>query len=388
MYLWLVLTSTAYGLLMLLDPVIYTYITYRLEVDSVYLGVCSALWSVFYILSNMCLGVLADRGKVRTLIAISFMASALSWLCMTDLNTVTSAVSYVLHSVSIASLNLSLNVMIFENIDSDLWGKAVLFSRSLGHTVRGFAMILLALANYIDVALVQQATIILIAVSAIFVPSTTIISERSIYRLYGLIKSLGSYLKASTSILYMDKPAVAGNVFERIWYTRTRMGVGRVAIATMFVTSVGEYVLAFVPLAMKNVLDIRSLWIAYGITSIMVLVVMLLLKNVEDFSKRLLLVLIIFRSLVLILGMNMLRDIAMLTLYLLLSSSLYLAIDTHLYNLFISITGGYRSSLYYTLRELGTITGSVLGGFMLIMGVNAYSAVAIALTLTCVILVV
>lgn len=336
----------------------------------------------------MCLGFLADRSRVRTLMAISFIASVFSWLSIARLNIITALLSYVLHAISIASLNLSLNILIFENIDSELWSRIMLFSRSLGHIVRGSIMILLALANYVDIALVQQVTIILIMISIISIPSTTIISERGIYRLYGLVKNLGSYLKASTSILYIDRPAVAENMFEKIWYTQPKIGVGRVAVAVMFVTSVGEYVLAFIPLIVKSVINIQSLWIAYGITSLTMLIVMLVLKNLEGFSKRLLLTLIIFRSLTLLLGINIVRDVTTLTLYLLLPSLLYLAIDTLLYNLFISLTGGYRTSLYYTLRELGSVIGSALGGLILSMGMNMYTTVAVVLTLTCIILII
>jgi len=75
-----------------------------------------------------------------------------------------------------------------------------------------------------------------------------------------------------------------------------------------------------------------------------------------------------------------------LTLYLIANSVLFSIIDLVFYNIFVSSTAGYGTSLYYTLRELGSIIGPVLGGFLLAVDMKIYTAIAIAITIASVLL--
>ncbi|MEM3980824.1 MAG: hypothetical protein QXF79_06180, partial [Ignisphaera sp.] len=140
------------------------------------------------------------------------------------------------------------------------------------------------------------------------------------------------------------------------------------------------------PLMIKNTINLKILWTAYGITSIASIAVVFMLKNIESYSKGLVLFLVLARSIVLLAGINIIKDVYTLTLYLISTSALYLAIDVMLYNMYVSSTSGYRSSLYHTLRELGSIVGSIVGGIVLTMGTNMYIGLAIVLTITCIFL--
>ncbi|MEM1525980.1 MAG: hypothetical protein QW775_01830 [Ignisphaera sp.] len=382
MTLWLVATSVSYGLLMLLDPLVYTFIAYNLNVSSVHLGICNALWSIFYITSMLFLGSLADEGKARLLMVIASASMIFSWLSMLNLNTITAFISYSLHAISIAATNLALNTVVFENVDSQNWGRTLLFMRTIGYIVRGSSFIILASMNMLGVSLIQQVTILVLLVSTVLVPSFSLISERSVYRLYKLVRELSFYVKASTSILYIDKPSVAQGVFDKVWYgySNSRISENKILASITIITCVNDYVLALLPLMIKNIINLKMLWIAYGVTSIVSIIAVLMLKDVESSSKGLALSLILVRSIILLTGINIIKDIYTLTLYLILTSTLYLVIDVTLYNMYTSSTGGYRSSLYHTLRELGSIIGSIVGGIMLAIGMNTYMGLAIMLT--------
>lgn len=388
MALWIIAISVGYGLLVLLDPLMYSFIVYELNVSSIYLGICNAMWSVIYIITTMFLGFLADEGKSRTLMIIALISITLSWFTMCSLNPVTAFISYILHSVSMASTNLALNSIILESIDSHYWGRVFLFTRVVSNAVRGFSFIVLALMDILSPALAQQTAITTLLISIIFSPSHSLISERSIYKLYKLSRSMGSYIKASTSLLYIDKPSVARTLFEKVW-SRDRtngLSAGRVATLIMFVTCIGDYVLAFLPIIIKNRVGLQTLWVAYGITSIFSIIMLYILRSVESGSRGATLMLILIRSALLMLGINIVNNITSLTLYLIVNSALFSIIDVMLHNIFISSTAGYGVSLYYTLRELGSIVGSILGGFLLAIGMGIYIEVAIVLTIATVFL--
>lgn len=380
--LWISVVSISYGLLMLLDPLMYTFISYKLGVSSIYLGICSALWSILYIFTSMFLSFLADEGRSRLLMVIALTSITFSWLTLSSLNMFTAFVSYMLHAISMASANLALNTVIFENIDSYYWSRALIFTRFVGNTVRGVLFIALAMINVIEVSIVLQISIVTLLISTLLIPSYTLVSERSIYRLYKLTREIGSYIKASTSLLLIDNPSIARDVFQGIW---SRGGTGlsakKVSTLVMMVTCVGDYVTSLLPILIRDRVNIQILWIAYGITSLFSIASLYMLREAEGGSRGQALLLILIRSAILILGINVVHDIATLTAYLIVNSLLFSIIDLTLYNIYISSTAGYGSSLYYTLRELGSVIGSVLGGFLLTMGMNIYIGTAITLSI-------
>lgn len=369
---------------MSLDPLIYTYAAYKLNATSIYLGICSALWSVFYILASISLGVLGDRGKARFLILISLIATIFSLLFLTNFSTFTAAIAYILHAISIAAINLSINILVFETIDSSEWGKTIFLTRVLGYIARGIIMMLAITIRSITITTIQQMVIIFLLISIVLMPSPPVLSERGIYKMYSLLRDLGSYLKASSSLLYIDRPATVQTIFESIWNRYNYASIGKVVTIVMLVTAIGDYVSAFLPLTTKNIIDLSNMWLAYCITSIASPIIMMILRNIESANKGLALLLILLRSFILTAGIMVIRDIITLTVYILTTSALYFAIDSILYNLFISLSGGYRSSTYYSLRELGSIVGSILGGFILYMGMGIYTLIALVMTIICV----
>jgi len=380
MYLWLLPASATYGLLILLDLLIYTYIASRLEATSLYLGLCNAIWSITYILSTYGLGKLADSGRPRILMALSAIGLAVSLACISNLDLVRGLAAYTFHAISLVTANLSINTIVFENIDSENWRRALLVVRTFAFGTRGVLLIALATMQLTNIAPMLMVALVLAIASSVSVPSTAVLTERELYRLYGIAKNVNTYLKASTSLLYMDRPDVMRTLFSRLWESRPKIETSRVLIASMLVVATGEYVLAFLPLMVKNFVSLQTLWIAYGISSLSSVAVMLLLHNMESERKNLAQLMIALRTFTLLGGFVYARDATTLAGYLFITSAMFFVIDTTLYNLFISSTGGYRISLYHVFRELGSVVGSLLGGVLLPMGTNVYVGTALIMT--------
>lgn len=373
---------------MLLDPIIYTYIAYILNVSSVYLGICGGLWSLFYILASIALGSLGDKGNSRLLIAISLVYTILSRICFINFNMITVLIAYIFHAISIVAMNLAINTIILDTVDNIYWNRVIHLTKIISHSTRGALMILLPVLGLIDIFMVQQITIIMILISLMVIPSTIVISERSIYRMYGLLRDLGSYLKASTSILYIDNTDVAQSIFERVWQSYNYINIKRIYLVIILMTFISDYVFTVLPLIVKDNISLGSVWLAYGIASLSSLITMLIFGRIENNNKYMILILMLARSIILITGISYIKNVTILIIYITITSMLYLIIDSLLYNLFITKSSGYRSSIYYSLREVGSIIGAVVGGIVLSIGLNIYVLIAISVTILLMILII
>lgn len=386
MRLWFLIASVTYGMLMMLDPFIYICIAYILNVNSIYLGVCSALWSFVFISSSAIFGVWSDKGKARELMILAFIFMILSWLCLANFNTITALIGYSFHALSLAVINLSINVIIFETIDCDEWGRAILLHRALSYIIRGLTFIFMAITRQTNILIIHQLTIMLIFVMIVVSPSISLISERSLYKMYCIVKELGSYLRASSSLLFVSKPLNMQMMFEKIWSAYPQISMNKIATLIMLVTAIGDYVFTVLPLVIKNIISLYDIWLVYGVASVLSPLVMITLKSINASSKSVILTLIVLRSLLLLIGMFLINNVITFMIYNMVSSTLYFIIDNILYNTFISLSSGYRSSTYYSLRELGSIVGSVLGGFIMSIRTDIYLLGATTIVLLCAIL--
>lgn len=380
MGLWLPALSLAYGVLMALDPLIYTYVAYGLTASGLYLGVCNALWSASYILSSLLLGPLGDRGSARLLAAASAASAALSWLCLRELTEYGALAGYALHAISLAALNLALNAAILDNVDSDEWNRAILASRLAGQAVRGAVLLCAALAPGVSVAALLQAAALLALASAALAPPSPIVSERRLFRLYYSLRELGSYIRASASLAYLERPATLVSALERAWPWGRGASPLRVGAVALLVSCVGDYIFTALPLVMRGSVGLREAWLAYGAASLALLPAAAAVRKAGDSGGRLVAALIVIRGLLLTLCLPAVGSATALALYVLMSSTLFIAIDTALYSMYVEASQGYGASLYYSLRELGSVVGGILGGLLVGLGAGPYSTTALAIT--------
>ncbi|ADM28588.1 hypothetical protein Igag_1791 [Ignisphaera aggregans DSM 17230] len=385
--LWIIIASLAYGILAFLDPFLFTYIAYNLSVSGLYLGILNALWSISYIVSNRLLNNFADSGHNKLLLAISILSISISMPMLSNLNLLNGVIAYVLHSISMASMNLSLSVTLLEYIDSEMWKNITSLQKALSNITRG--MMLLIAAFFRSVLTIENMIIIAIifsVLSLLAMPSILFTFERNMFRFYRNLRSLSLYLKASSSLMFIDRPKVAISIFEKYWNYGQTISIPRIIIAVLMVTALGDYIFTVIPYVLRNIVSLQGMWIAYGIAAILSALILLIVVNAEWSSKSLALGLIMSRMLILIIGFNYVRNETTLTLYIVVSSLLFLLIDVTLYNYFIEGSAGFNTSLYFISREIGSIVGSILGGIFIGFGTNTYLLVSLVIGIVPIIL--
>jgi len=385
--LWIIIASLAYGILAFLDPFLFTYIAYSLSVSGLYLGILSALWSINYIIFNKLLNTLADNGHNKLLLVISILSISISIPMIDNLDKLKGAIIYILHSISMASMNLSLSVTLLEYTDSEMWNNITLFQRALSNIARGVMLLMAAFfRSILTIENVIIMSILFSVLSLLTTPAIIFTFERNMFRFYRNLRSLNLYLKASTSLMFIDRPKVAISIFEKYWSYGQTIPILRTMIAILMVTALGDYIFTVIPCVLRNIVSLQGMWIAYGIAAIFSSLALTIIANTNQSNKLLVLGLISIRTLVLVLGFNYIRSEIALTLYIIISSLLYLLIDVILYNYFVEGSAGFNTSLYFISREIGSIIGSILGGLFIGFGTNTYLLVSLIIGIVPIIL--
>ncbi len=372
--------SLTYGIFAFLDPFLFTYIAYNLNVSGLYLGLLSALWSLSYIAANKLLNNFADNGHNRLLLVISILSISISIPMVNNLDPMRGAIIYILHSISMASMNLSLSITILEYIDNEMWEDVTTLQRVLSNATRGIMLLIAAFSrNILTIENTIIMAVIFSVLSLLTIPPILFTFERKIFKFYRNLRSLNLYLKASSSLMFIDRPSVAISIFERYWSYGRTISILRIIIAMLMITALGDYIFTVIPYVLKNMVSLRSMWIVYGVAAIFSALILLIVIDVEWRSRSLTLGLIVSRMLVLVIGFNYVGNEIILILYIIVSSLLFLLIDLTLYNYFIEGSAGFNTSLYFISRELGSIIGSILGGIFIGFGNNIYLLISLAI---------
>ncbi|MCS7111457.1 MAG: hypothetical protein RMI45_05650 [Ignisphaera sp.] len=374
--MWLALASIVYGMLVSLDPILFTYIGYTLNVTGVYLGLLSATWSVAYILASRVLNGVADEGKNRLLVLISLMSLIVSYICFTAVNHLTAILSYTMHAISVASMNLAVSVTMLENTDSELWTNIAALQKSLSSLSRGTVLLLLSLKTRLSIYNLFWLSFPLTVASMLMLPSITLSFERRFYKLSRNVNEIGMYIRASSSILFLDKPTTAHYIYTATWNTKGSVPLYRILISIAMTTALGDYIFTVLPLILRSHLSLHTMWMAYGIAALLSSFMVILFRNLSTNRRGFALSVIVVRTCILTLGLSVVKDLTTLTTYIVLSSLLYMLIDTVLYNMFIEGSAGFSTANYFVSRELGSIIGSLVGGIVIGFGGDAFLIVA------------
>lgn len=374
--MWLALASIVYGMLVSLDPILFTYIGYTLNVTGVYLGLLSATWSVAYILASRVLNGVADEGKNRLLVLISLTSLVVSYICFTAVNHLTAILSYTMHAISVASMNLAVSVTMLENTDSELWTNIAALQKSLSSLSRGTVLLLLSLKTRLSIYNLFWLSFPLTVASMLMLPSITLSFERRFYKLSRNVNEIGMYIRASSSILFLDKPTTAHYIYTATWNTKGSVPLYRILISIAMTTALGDYIFTVLPLILRSHLSLHTMWMAYGIAALLSSFMVILFRNLSTNRRGFALSVIVVRTCILTLGLSVVKDLTTLTTYIVLSSLLYMLIDTVLYNMFIEGSAGFSTANYFVSRELGSIIGSLVGGIVIGFGGDAFLIVA------------
>ncbi len=374
--MWLFIISIVYGVLVSLDPILFVFIGYNLEVSGAYMGLLSAIWSIAYVLISKALNRVADEGYNKFLLLFAFGSLGIAYLCFRSLNHITALLSYTMHAVSVASMNLAISVTMLENIDSDLWQTSSILQRCLSSLARGVVLIVMSFEGVLSIHNLFWISLTLAVISLILTPSISLTLARKIYRLSRSLDELGMYIKASSSILFLDKPNLVQHIFTYSWDKWNTIPPYKILISTTMTTALGDYVFTVLPIILRNYIVLSNMWMAYGIAAVLSAITIAILKDLSTNRRGFAIPLIAIRTCVLILGLSVIKDLVSLTTYIVLSSLLYMLIDITLYNMFIEVSAGFSTANYFISREMGSILGSLIGGIMIAFGDTPFLAVA------------
>ncbi len=374
---WLAIVSIIYGVIASLDPILFIFIGYTLDVSGVYLGLLSALWSIAYIAVSRIFNSFADKGNNKLLSLFALISLSISYICLRSINHVTAMLLYIMHAIALALMNLAISVTMLENSDSDSWSRASIIQRSLSSVSRGFILLLLAMRREISMGYLFGLSILLNIVSILILPSISWSFERKFYRLNRNINEIGMYIRASSSVLFLDKPSIAYYIYTTSWGKENRASIYRVLIAIMMATAIGDYIFAVLPIILKSYMSIYSLWIAYGIASIFSAFIIIAVGTPSINRKIFAIAMSIARTCLLVFGLTFIRETLTLAIYIAMASLLYMFIDITLYNMFVENSAGFSTANYFISREIGSIMGSLISGLMLGFGIYPFLLTAL-----------
>lgn len=379
--MWYIISTIAYGMLSALDPLLFIYIAYSLNVNGVYLGILSTMWSIAYIIANKALDTFADRGSNRMLCALTLLCVFLITYFFNNINFVIGFLLYILHAIAIASLNLAISVTTLESFDSDSWNRMTVYNKVISNIARGSTLIIASMLSVASIINIFYVVLLNIAITAILMPSLVIAFERRFYKLNKTLDRIGYYIKASSSLLYIDRPKTAMEIFARFWDSVESISPIRVLISITGGVAVGDYVFTIVPLVVKSKIVVTDMWKVYGIAAIISALISFLLRN-ADFSSRIFAFTVsLLRLTILTIGFGLISNVLYLLLYIVITSTLFMMLDITLYNIYISTQAGYGTSAYFIFREIGSVIGSLIGGFAIGLGQHTFLSIAIAIGL-------
>ena len=377
---WLVLITVVIGILQFLDTGLYTYLAYNLNVDSVYLGFLSACWSLTYILTNYVMGGLADEGHNKLLTLISCITAISVATLLNNLNEVNGLIAYSLHALTLAVINLAASVTILEIYDHFNWNTINSSVRVLSNLIMG-VLFLVAAFGTVSVSLICYVTALIALSLMILLPGVGINLERSLYRINKELSSISRYIKASTAVLYLHRPREAYEFFERVWGSET-ISSKRILLATSLYVMFSDLISVLVPLIMKPSIGLHGIYLSWGVAFLIATILMVFILPTASCSAKLTALLVFSRALILLALLPLINNTYSLMAYLISLVVLGTLINASLYNIYVDASSGYGTSRYFISRELGSILGSIMGGFIFMYMPSLLPIVVLVLAFT------
>lgn len=362
------------AMLSMLDMAIFTYIGYTFKVSPIYYSVVAAAWSVTYITGNKLFSALSDSGKNKDLMLLAFVFISTSMLLFWKSTLVSVTLAYLMHAMAVSTANLAMSTSIYEIFDSSDWNKYSTFQRILQNLLRGTTLIVIS-SGIISVTLSQvlMLTSALGALSFFILPSISLGFERKLHMLGKNVTDLIGFASTRgilTTAIENARSMEIGTI-SFMGFSDRHLPRGRILVSTFLAVAVGDFVFTAMPLLIKTSVTLSNYWMAQGITGITVAVAALLINALLRGDKKIAIAIIAMRGLWLSLAMPLMYSENTIVFYLIGMYFLGLAMDATLFNLYSEASSGYGAHSYFISRELGTLTGSLLAGFVLALGVPA-----------------
>lgn len=362
------------AMLSMLDMAIFTYIGYTFKVSPIYYSVVAAAWSVTYITGNKLFSALSDSGKNKDLMLLAFVFISTSMLLFWKSTLMSVTLAYFMHAMAVSTANLAMSTSIYEIFDSSDWKKYSTFQRILQNLLRGTTLIVIS-SGIINATLSQvlMLTSALGALSFFILPSISLGFERKLHMLGKNVTDLIGFASTRgilTTAIENARSMEIGTI-SFMGFSDRHLPRGRILVSTFLAVAVGDFVFTAMPLLIKTSVTLSNYWMAQGITGITVAVAALLINALLRGDKKIAIAIIAMRGLWLSLAMPLMYSENTIVFYLIGMYFLGLAMDATLFNLYSEASSGYGAHSYFISREVGTLTGSLLAGFVLALGVPA-----------------
>lgn len=380
MTMWLKVGVIYSGSLSFLDLALFSYYAFVFKGSALELGALSAAWSVVYIIANLSLGGLADRGSNKALAYLSLISTLLMAFFFALHSKVYVAIAYMFHALASTAAGLALSVSVLELLDSSSWGRANLAIRLGGYASRGILLILLSgtveergLTPYLYLAITLGAVLSL-SVTPIGLPI-----ERQLYRFAKIVDELVD--RASSWSLY------SGSINPSALYILNRsereprgfMSHARILIAMLLVVALGDYVFVAFTKMVAGKMAYSSYLHFMGAVALAICPVLYLLSRRSLDGKLYAASLTVLRGALFVIFLPRVNSPLDGALFMLASSALYASVEISLYSMYIQATEGYRTNLFFIAREAGSIVGSLAGGYLWVNAQSLYTPVAVAI---------
>jgi len=349
------------GLVSMLDPLIFNYAAFVLNAGSLYLGIISALWSIVYIATSLLLNGLADRGHNKTLLALSTLVLAGSFVFIRIHSYISVAASYVLHGASAAMLNLAVSVTLLEHFESSSWSSAVRAQRIVSLLARAFGLI--AVAQLGGAQILSEVFLGVIALSTaavLLIPIIVPPHERLLLRLERSLSRVGVYTTHSSILLLNGGSALSA--FSSFWSGRETVSTTRILVSVFMFRALDDYILTVLPVIAKRVVNVSGMWIATGVAAIVTAALSVITSSIASSSRVTAIALALTRAAIVFFGLGYVHDLSTLIMYRVALSTFNMLVDLLLYNMFVNTSYGYGFGAYFSAGEMGSIFGSVLAG--------------------------
>jgi len=371
---WFYFGVSFMAMLSMLDMAIFTYIGYTFKVSPIYYSVVAAAWSVTYITGNKLFSALSDSGKNKDLMLLAFVFISTSMLLFWKSTLVSVTLAYFMHAMAVSTANLAMSTSIYEIFDSSDWKKYSTFQRILQNLLRGTTLIVIS-SGIINATLSQvlMLTSAIGALSFFVLPSISLDFERKLHMLGKNVTDLIGFASTRgilTTAIENARSMEIGTI-SFMGFSDRHLPRGRILVSTFLAVAVGDFVFTAMPLLIKTSVTLSNYWMAQGITGITVAVAALLINALLRGDKKIAIAIIAMRGLWLSLAMPLMYSENTIVFYLIGMYFLGLAMDATLFNLYSEASSGYGAHSYFISREVGTLTGSLLAGFVLALGVPA-----------------
>ena len=363
MSLWVMLGGVSQALLGLIEIVLYTFIAYEGGVSGTSLALLAAAWSFVFFVASRLMAPSAEAGcnKGLGLVAlVSMIASVASFAALHSV--VGAAIAFLFHAIASASLSVSLGLTSMEYTEYKYWVRIDVIERILSLVFIGGVLVALG-RRIVTWSPLEIMLAGLIAVAAYYaaIPPVVLDFERRYYRFNRYIENIKGYVHAISVLSYIGSPRAMEAMYRTIRArTQRYLSPERVALGALLATAVGEYIMAVLPVNMRDVVALTTLWQGYGYAAVITAITLLPIALTQRTNPVLAGSLSLLRGLMLVAFFPMLRTIRDIALYVAASSILFGIVDAILANYFVDAAYARRGTFYQAMREIGSVIGPLL----------------------------